>query len=565
MPESSAVTTRHLVLLGRWDLVVDGESVRLGGREQRLSALLALTGRRARSQVAGVLWPESTDVRALASLRRAVLQTQRRSPGLLRADRTSIGLHPDVIVDVDELQAAAARAGEVEPGQGLLASLVGGELLPDWYDEWVEPERERIQQQRVRALEQLARRALECGDPALVVDAARAAARVEPLLESASELAIRGHLARGDRASAAHELERYSDLVNDELGESPSPALVALLSLPREVESPVPAPAEAAALPAQAEAAPQPARAEAAALPARAEAAPQPVRVEPAPPPEVPRPRVAAEVVAEEPGPDQGPTHEAARATQSPSPQVPVAAEIEPSGLSIRGAAARLLVAAGIVLAASLGVAGLGAGGPGGQGGPVGGDATSSLRPAAPPVTEPDGAEDASGEPVSVVREVRVRPVTGAEGAAAFVVRATRRPARVRLEVAGPAGLDVVRNVVVRSAGGQRLVVGGLDPGTYRWSATSTSAEKVTGKVRVVAEPTVVAVAESPKPEPEPSPVAVQTEAATTPTPTSTPTTTPSPTPTQQPSPTPSPTPSAPARPTSQPTDPGTTDPGPVG
>ena len=528
---------------------MDGESVGLGGREQRLSALLALTGRRARSQVAGILWPESTDARALASLRRAVLQTQRRSPGLLRADRTSIGLHPDVLVDVDELRAAAARVGDAEPDPALLAALVGGELLPDWYDEWVEPERERIQQQRVRALEQLARKALECGDPALVVDAARAAAGVEPLLEAASELAIRGHLERGDRASAARELERYCDLVQEELGEPPSPALVALLAPPEVAGPPEP---EAAAPPPP----------EVAAPPRPEEAAPSR--------PQARRPRRVVE--GRDEIADGAPRPEAARATPPLPPQPPVAVEVEPSGLTVRGAAGRLLLAASIVLAASLGVAGMGAGGPGGPGGPVGGDATGDLMPAAPSVTDrvtvPEDAPAASEEPATAVREVLVRPVTGAEGAAAFVVLATLRPARVRLEVAGPKGRDVVRNVVVRRPQGQRLVVDGLDPGTYRWSATSSSAEKVTGKVRVVAEPTVVAVAETA----EPSAVAVPTEAASTtpsttptPTPTSTPTTTPSPTPTQQPSPTPSPSPSAPARPTSQPTDPGTTDPGPVG
>ena len=92
MRETSRTTSRDLALLGGWTLVVDGDTVALGGREQRLCALLALTGTRARAQVAGILWPDSTDTRALASLRRAVAQTHQRCPGLLAADRTSIGL-----------------------------------------------------------------------------------------------------------------------------------------------------------------------------------------------------------------------------------------------------------------------------------------------------------------------------------------------------------------------------------------------------------------------------------------------------------------------------------------
>ena len=99
-------TSRGLSLLGGWQLVVDGDVVALGGREQRLCALLALSGTRARAQVAGTLWPDSTDARALASLRRAVAQTHQRCAGLLAADRTSIGLAADVVVDVDALRAA---------------------------------------------------------------------------------------------------------------------------------------------------------------------------------------------------------------------------------------------------------------------------------------------------------------------------------------------------------------------------------------------------------------------------------------------------------------------------
>jgi len=116
-------------------------------------------GRRPRAQVAGTLWPESTDARALASLRRAVLQTQQQCPGLLQADRTEVGLDPDVEVDVDDVRRAAVLTELPMPGdeaEALLATLVGEPLLPAWYDDWVLPERERLEHARVRAMEQIA-------------------------------------------------------------------------------------------------------------------------------------------------------------------------------------------------------------------------------------------------------------------------------------------------------------------------------------------------------------------------------------------------------------------------
>ena len=173
MPDTSHATDRGLSLLGGWQLVVDGHDVALGGREQRLCALLALTGARARAQVAGTLWPESTDARALASLRRALAQTRDRCPGLVVADRTSVALAPDVVVDVDGLRTAAARAGTPDADAALLVTLAGDPLLPGWYDEWVEGQRDELERLRVDALEHLAHRALERGDTQLVEGAAR--------------------------------------------------------------------------------------------------------------------------------------------------------------------------------------------------------------------------------------------------------------------------------------------------------------------------------------------------------------------------------------------------------
>jgi DNA-binding SARP family transcriptional activator len=516
MPETALARRRGLSLLGGWQLVVDGEVVALGGREQRLCALLALTGTHARAQVAGTLWPESTDARALASLRRAVAQTHQRCPGLLAADRTSIGLAADVVVDVDILRAAVAAAADPDAGSdpSLLVALVGEQLLPGWYDEWVEAHREELEHQRVGALERLAWRALEHGDTTLAEDAARAVAHAEPLRESASELLIRALLGRGDRAGAVRELERYRDVVGTELGVVPSPALAAL------VEDSAPP-----AVPVQR-------RARATESVLRQVAPPGPRLAHPGPPP-------------------------------PPDPLSPTG----PAGLSRRATAARLAVGAALVLAASVSVANLGP------------DRALPSDPASAdrlPPAPSDGRTGATSDrgPTSTAREVLVRPVGAAQGAAAFVVRATQRPARVRLEVAGPSGRSVVRSVVVRSRDGQRLVLGGLDGGTYEWSATSPTAAPVTGEVRVPDQESPVATAadvpsQNPTPTtPAPSPTAIPTSTPTsTPTPAATPTSTPAPTvpPTQHPSPTPQPSPTRQPSPSSEPTDPGTQDPGLVG
>ena len=120
------------------------------------------------------------------------------------------------------------RSPRARPGH-CWVSWWGSELLPDWYDDWVLPERERLEQLRVKALERIARQALEAGDLELSVDAARAATDVDPLLEWAGELAIRAHLGRGDLGSALLEFDRYRDAVRDELGVPPSRAIRELI------------------------------------------------------------------------------------------------------------------------------------------------------------------------------------------------------------------------------------------------------------------------------------------------------------------------------------------------
>ena len=91
----------HLRLFGCWDLRVSGREVEIGRREQRLVALLALRGRRPRPYVAGTLWPATTETRAQASLRAAVLHTRQAVPGLLDVGRASVALAADVTVDLE--------------------------------------------------------------------------------------------------------------------------------------------------------------------------------------------------------------------------------------------------------------------------------------------------------------------------------------------------------------------------------------------------------------------------------------------------------------------------------
>lgn len=219
-----------LRLFGCWDLRVDGRAVELGGREQRLLALLALRGRRSRAYVAGTLWPDTTEKRAQTSLRTAVLRSRRVVDGILDAGRTTVALAPGVKVDVHEMLrvAESQHAAVTDPG-AITAMMAAGDLLPGWYDDWVIFERERLQHVRLRALESLAELELAHGRHDLALAAALEAIAIEPLRESGHSLAIRAHLSAGNRSAAVQQYQLYRSRLARELGIAPTPGMEELL------------------------------------------------------------------------------------------------------------------------------------------------------------------------------------------------------------------------------------------------------------------------------------------------------------------------------------------------
>ena len=526
----------RLRLQGRWQLLADGEDVGLGHREERLTALLGITGHSSRPHVAGMLWPESTEPRALASLRRAVLQVQHSCPGLLQADRVSIGLHTGVEVDIDDVRRAAAAAEDAlaEGAAGLLlGQLVGEDLLPDWYDDWVLPERERLEQLRVKALERIARRALEAGDLQLAVDAARAASDVDPLLESASELAIRAHLSRGDPGSALREFDRCRDAVRQELGVPPSRTILELIE-PALTESRI-------------------------AKEHQTRHSREEPEVAPVPPP-APAPRAARSDRRVGGVPDVEAVLRAAAAAPAfrPPERPPARPRAPVVSAGRRGVVVRLVAVAVLILAVAIAVAGFGPLRAGGDQG-ASGDAGDLVGPGGSSVTLPRMQVIPADRMIRPSR-MMVRLVDAAAGRAAFLVRTTAQPSLVRLEVRGDTGRSVVRKVLVRSSAGRRLELSGLRPGTYRWEATSSVASAVGGRLRIPEPPATV--------ETNADTTIEAADAGTTSGPTAEPTT--GSTATASPAPTPSS--DAPQthrttrpEPTDQPKDPGTRPPIPVG
>jgi DNA-binding SARP family transcriptional activator len=220
-----------LHLLGGFELRIDGEVVDVQPVAQRLLALLALTSAALeRSFVAYQLWPDVAEERAKANLRSTVWRLRRCSGDVVKASKTQMQLAPWVWVDVCDGLAESDDDGRVPSLAGRRTdATINAELLPDWYDDWLVIERERIRQLGLHALEDRADELLAAGCTDEAIQLGLRASAMEPLRESPHRLVIRCHLAEGNLVEAVRQYDRYAALMKRELGASPSPHMRVLL------------------------------------------------------------------------------------------------------------------------------------------------------------------------------------------------------------------------------------------------------------------------------------------------------------------------------------------------
>lgn len=221
----------RVVLLGGFRLTVDHRPVTLPASSQRIISLLALRGRFGRSRLAGSLWPETTELRALARLRTALWRSNQLVPGLLVSNQDTVGLDDSTEVDVTSLVHLAhdvfdgvSDARPNAPGLGHIEV----DLLPDWNDDWLVVDRERMRQLRLHVLEALAAQLAKREMFGLAMEAALAALRTDSLRESAHRAVIRIHLAEGNLAEARSAYEQCCAVLAREIGAGPSRATAQL-------------------------------------------------------------------------------------------------------------------------------------------------------------------------------------------------------------------------------------------------------------------------------------------------------------------------------------------------
>ena len=222
----------RVCLLGGFEYRRGDETVPLTPGAQRLVAFLALNRRPLqRVHVAGTLWIDSTEDHANASLRTALWRVQHLRPPLVSRTSTHLALADDVPVDGAEVEALAHRVlagGHLAP-EGVARLASAKVLLPDWYDDWVVIERERLRQLCLHALEQLSADARANGRYAVATQTGLGAVSLEPLRESAHRAVIEAYLAEDNASEALHQYRLFERILDSKLGLRPSPRLQELV------------------------------------------------------------------------------------------------------------------------------------------------------------------------------------------------------------------------------------------------------------------------------------------------------------------------------------------------
>ena len=200
-----------------------------------LTFLVLEPGPHTREELAGLLWGESPEAEARASLRQALKQLRTVLGEIIRCDRAVIELAVTVECEVATFRRLVAG----DPQRALTADIprfMAGFSIrhAPQFDEWVSATRRDLLQRFEHAISSMAREAMGQRRWRDVVDLADRWLRCDPLSDEAARLAVEARYLSGDRGAALTRFNEYRAVLARETGCEPSRDL---LNLVRRVEA----------------------------------------------------------------------------------------------------------------------------------------------------------------------------------------------------------------------------------------------------------------------------------------------------------------------------------------
>ncbi|CAG0948291.1 Transcriptional regulatory protein MoaR1 [Anaerolineae bacterium] len=176
-----------------------------------------------RRHLAFVLWPDSVEAQSRTNLRNLLHLLRAALPHadqFLQIDGQTVqwNVQSPHWLDVAEFQHALARADLAQA-----VEFYRGDLLPSCYDDWILPERERLREAYLRALDELRAQNQARGDQVATLAYAQRLLHADPLREETYRHVIRLHLSNGDRAAALHTYHNCATTLARELAVEPAP------------------------------------------------------------------------------------------------------------------------------------------------------------------------------------------------------------------------------------------------------------------------------------------------------------------------------------------------------
>jgi len=230
-------------LLDGFRLVVDNQPHRGINQPQQQSLLAYLMLHthtpQLRRHIAFLFWPDSSEARAFANLRRALHKLRSDCPAIavyLVTTNTMISWQRSSTFSLDVLayEALLAQADATTDPTHIRALLTQaadwyrGELLPGCYDDWILPERERLNQRYIHLLHQLTDSLAAEGDYATALHYTTKLRNSDPFREQTYRLLMNLYEGCGDRAAALRVYHDCVAMLHRELGVEPSPETQAI-------------------------------------------------------------------------------------------------------------------------------------------------------------------------------------------------------------------------------------------------------------------------------------------------------------------------------------------------
>ncbi|MFQ5602511.1 MAG: AAA family ATPase [bacterium] len=236
----NTIPTLTLSVLGDFQLFRESEIVE-GINTARMRALLTYLAlhrdaETTRQRIAFLFWPDSEESQARTNLRQLLHHLRQAFPDIeicLNIDSRRISWRADVPLHIDVAEFAkyvseaegAAANGEMSCELKALeqaARLYRADLLPECYEEWIEPERDRLRQLFFRVLRRLTQLLEQQGKYQKALDYAERLLTLDEFDESTYRLLMRLHALNRNRPGALRIYHRCLKVLRDELGLEPA-------------------------------------------------------------------------------------------------------------------------------------------------------------------------------------------------------------------------------------------------------------------------------------------------------------------------------------------------------